>query len=210
MEIPVVFQVEWFPFKYFSQNLGKSSSCRNSQGQGGASVWGPRRDDTQREERGGQLGPPRSCWRCPALLVMEAGGDLAGGAGTKDRSLQVFPQTAGGRAGDPWGGHEAAPVHRLSRRVSDHRVPRQKGPRAPARSQGGRGRGLPPAGPQLVTAMGTGLEWGVGGALPAAGCGVTGSVPRDASHLWPLQRAWGRGTSERPQDQVRTGKLSLP
>ena len=36
------------------------------------------------------------------------------------------------------------------------------------------------------------------------------SVPRAASHLWPLQRVWGRGTSERPQDQVRTGKLSLP
>ena len=30
--------------------------------------------------------------------------------------------------------------------------------------------------------------------------------PRAASHLWPLQRAWGRGTSERPQDQVRSGE----
>ena len=46
----------------------------------------------------------------PALLVMEAGGNLAGGAGTKDRRLQAFPHTRCGphrRAGDPWGGHQA-------------------------------------------------------------------------------------------------------
>lgn len=55
-------------------------------------MWGPRRDDTQREERGGQLGPPRSCWRCPALLVMEAGGDLAG-------ACRCFPKQREGGLG---------------------------------------------------------------------------------------------------------------
>ena len=34
---------------------------RNGKGQGGASMWGPRRGDTRREERGGQVTPPTSC-----------------------------------------------------------------------------------------------------------------------------------------------------
>lgn len=97
------------------------------------------------------------------------------------------------------------PPGRLGRRVSDHRVPCQTGPRAPARSQGRRGRSLPPAGPRLVTAMGTGLGWGVGRVLPAAGCRVTGSVPGPPPTCGP-RKAWGRGTSQRPWDQVRSGE----
>lgn len=71
----------------------------------------------------------------PALLVMEAGGNLAGGAGTKDRCLQAFPQTRCGphrRAGDPWGGHQAGSAEGFRTTESRARkVPgRQQGPRA--------------------------------------------------------------------------------
>ena len=140
----------------------------------------------------------------PALLVMEAGGNLAGGAGTKDRRLQAFPHTRCGphrRAGDPWGGHQAGLAERFWTSESRARkVPgRQQGPRADV------------GGACLLQGPGLSQPWGQawGGGRKGSACGWLWSHrlrPWAASHLWPLQRAWGRGTSERPQDQVRSGE----
>ena len=77
----------------------------------------------------GPAGDAPLCW----LWRQEGTWQVA--LGRRTGACRCFPKPAvahtGGRAGDPWGGHEAAPVQRLSRRVSDHQVPGcQKGPRA--------------------------------------------------------------------------------
>lgn len=94
----------------------------------------------------------------PALLVMEAGGDLAGGAGTRDRSLQMFPETP------PWPRTGGRPKQHQCTGPAEEFGDPPPSP-APTRVQGRRGQGLPP-----VSAVGVGTEREAGGALPAAGC----------------------------------------
>lgn len=85
------------------------------------------------------------------------------------------------------------PPGRLGRTFLDQRVPCQKGPRAPAGSQGRRGRSLPPAGPRLVTAMRTGLGWGQEG--PCLRLVVESQAP-SLGRLPPVAPAEGVGQGD--------------
>ena len=138
---------------------------------------------------------PRPGREAPALLVMEAGGDLAGGAGTRDRSLQMFPKTP------PWPRTGGRPKHQCTGPAEEFGDPPPT--LAPTRVQGRRGWGLPP-----VSAFRVGI--GAGGGRGSASSWLLGRSFCPQGRLPPvaLERPWGWGggaTTETP-GSVRTGE----